>query len=58
MNFAKLGLTAVIIVFVILLSGAVVISVNRGEFALTIALTCVFLILATVMNRIIDSYGD
>ena len=54
----KLGITAVVIVLVIIISAAIIISVNTDKFALTLVLTFIFLLIATIMNRIVDSYGD
>jgi hypothetical protein len=54
----KLGVTAVVILIVVLISAAIIVSLNTGKFALTLGLTFVFLLFATIMNRIIDSYGD
>jgi hypothetical protein len=54
----KVEIIFLLIIFVIILSAAIIISLNTGKFALVLALTCVFLLLATLMNRIVDSYGD
>ena len=54
----KYGISLIIVILLIIITAAMINSVNNGQFAFTFVLTIVFLIIATLMNRVIDNYAD
>lgn len=54
----KYGISLIIVILLIIITAEMINSVNNGQFASTFILTIIFLIAATLMNRVIDSYGD
>jgi hypothetical protein len=54
----KFGMMVALILIVIAIAIAMIYYVNAGQFGFTLVLTFIFLIAATIMNRVIDRYGD
>jgi hypothetical protein len=54
----KFVMTIGLVLFVIAIAIAMIYFVNAGQFGFVLVLTVIFLIFATIMNRVIDRYGD
>jgi polyferredoxin len=54
----KIWAMLALILVVILISIAMIYSVYIGQFAFTLILTVIFLAVATLMNLVVDRYGD
>jgi hypothetical protein len=57
-SIIKLGIKITMILIVSVIAIAMIYSVNAGQFGFTLVLTVIFLIVATLMNRVVDHYGD
>jgi len=54
----KFGMMIALRLFVIVIAIAMIYYVNAGQFGFVLGLTFIFLIAATIMNRVIDRYGN